>query len=189
MPKGQAAPEPCPECGGKMWDNSDIKKGKAPDYKCKDKSCDGAVWLDGAARKKGGAAAAAPAAKQGNARPQNGDRYPVFDLYSGCVKHATEVFAAACRAAKVEPTADALAAQVATLFIQSCQSRGPLTKKDAEKAKKAAAEKAAEEKKKAEEAAHARAEAERRKRDQPANDREFEDFPAALEDTDDDLPF
>lgn len=36
----------CPECGGQMWDNRATKKGKQPDYKCKDKSCNKAVWLN-----------------------------------------------------------------------------------------------------------------------------------------------
>lgn len=36
----------CPECGGQMWDNRATKKGRQPDYKCKDKSCNKAVWLD-----------------------------------------------------------------------------------------------------------------------------------------------
>jgi hypothetical protein len=35
----------CPKCGGPMWDNREGKKNpKAPDFKCKDKGCDGAVW-------------------------------------------------------------------------------------------------------------------------------------------------
>jgi hypothetical protein len=35
----------CPKCGGPMWDNREGKKNpKAPDYKCKDRSCDGAIW-------------------------------------------------------------------------------------------------------------------------------------------------
>lgn len=35
----------CPKCGGKTWDNRVSKKNpKAPDFKCRDKSCDGAVW-------------------------------------------------------------------------------------------------------------------------------------------------
>jgi hypothetical protein len=35
----------CPKCGGPMWDNREGKKNpKAPDYKCKDKGCDGALW-------------------------------------------------------------------------------------------------------------------------------------------------
>jgi hypothetical protein len=29
-----------------MWDNRATKKGKQPDYKCKDKSCNKAVWLN-----------------------------------------------------------------------------------------------------------------------------------------------
>ena len=44
---GQIAPEACPKCGGDMWDNSTDKRNpRAPDYKCKDRDCDGAVWLD-----------------------------------------------------------------------------------------------------------------------------------------------
>lgn len=35
----------CPTCQGPTWDNrADKKNPKAPDYKCRDKSCDGVVW-------------------------------------------------------------------------------------------------------------------------------------------------
>lgn len=35
----------CPVCHGKMWDNREGKKNpKAPDYKCRDKACDGVYW-------------------------------------------------------------------------------------------------------------------------------------------------
>lgn len=35
----------CPKCGGEMWDNrKDKKNPKAPDFKCKDTSCDGVFW-------------------------------------------------------------------------------------------------------------------------------------------------
>lgn len=39
----------CPECNGQMWDNREKKKSgqfsaKAPDFKCRDKSCNGCVW-------------------------------------------------------------------------------------------------------------------------------------------------
>jgi hypothetical protein len=35
----------CQKCGGDMWDNRVGKKNpKAPDYKCKDKNCDGVIW-------------------------------------------------------------------------------------------------------------------------------------------------
>ena len=37
--------EACPKCGGPMWDNRAGKRNpKAPDYKCKDRGCDGAIW-------------------------------------------------------------------------------------------------------------------------------------------------
>jgi hypothetical protein len=35
----------CPKCSGLMWDNRASKKNpKAPDFKCRDKSCDGVIW-------------------------------------------------------------------------------------------------------------------------------------------------
>lgn len=35
----------CPKCGGSMWDNRLTKRNpKAPDYKCRDRNCDGVVW-------------------------------------------------------------------------------------------------------------------------------------------------
>jgi hypothetical protein len=35
----------CPECGGRMWDNRLTKRNpKAPDYKCRSRSCDGVIW-------------------------------------------------------------------------------------------------------------------------------------------------
>ena len=35
----------CPKCGGRMWDNRLSKRNpKAPDYKCRIRSCDGVIW-------------------------------------------------------------------------------------------------------------------------------------------------
>jgi len=41
-----ASDEPtCPKCGGRMWDNRISKRNpKAPDFKCRNRSCDGAIW-------------------------------------------------------------------------------------------------------------------------------------------------
>ncbi len=37
--------QPCPECGGKMWDNRLSKRNpRAPDFKCRDRRCDGVIW-------------------------------------------------------------------------------------------------------------------------------------------------
>jgi hypothetical protein len=35
----------CPKCGGRLWDNRATKRNpKAPDYKCRDRACDGVIW-------------------------------------------------------------------------------------------------------------------------------------------------
>ena len=35
----------CPKCNGRMWDNRLSKRNpKAPDFKCRDRSCDGVIW-------------------------------------------------------------------------------------------------------------------------------------------------
>jgi hypothetical protein len=41
-----ASDEPsCPKCGDRMWDNRLSKRNpKAPDYKCRSRSCDGVIW-------------------------------------------------------------------------------------------------------------------------------------------------
>lgn len=37
--------ESCPKCGGRMWDNRVTKRNpRAPDFKCRDRSCDGVIW-------------------------------------------------------------------------------------------------------------------------------------------------
>ena len=47
----------CPKCTGEMWDNRASKRNpRAPDFKCKDKSCDGVIWPP----REAGAAPAAP---------------------------------------------------------------------------------------------------------------------------------
>lgn len=53
--KSSTAPEKCNKCGGDMWDNREGKRNpKAPDYKCKNKACDGAIWLKDDEPKTGG---------------------------------------------------------------------------------------------------------------------------------------
>lgn len=45
MPQVLSVPSECPKCGGKMWDNRLSKRNpKAPDFKCRDRSCDGVIW-------------------------------------------------------------------------------------------------------------------------------------------------
>ena len=55
----------CPKCDGRMWDNRATKRNpKAPDFKCRDRGCDGVIWpsRDGA-KKNGTAPAPQPAAE------------------------------------------------------------------------------------------------------------------------------
>ena len=36
---------PCPKCGGRLWDNRIGKRNpRAPDFKCRDRGCDGVIW-------------------------------------------------------------------------------------------------------------------------------------------------
>ncbi len=56
---------PCPKCGGRMWDNRIGKRNpKAPDFKCRDRACDGVIWpaRPAAPAQAAGGVAAAPVA-------------------------------------------------------------------------------------------------------------------------------
>src|ERR1700716_1567743 len=54
----ETATSTCPKCQGPMWDNREGKRNpKAPDFKCKDRECDGVIWPP-----RGATAAAAPPA-------------------------------------------------------------------------------------------------------------------------------
>src|SRR5690348_10004917 len=46
IPLPESAGKPgCPKCGGPMWDNRLSKRNaKAPDFKCRDRSCTGVIW-------------------------------------------------------------------------------------------------------------------------------------------------
>jgi hypothetical protein len=50
----------CPKCEGRMWDNRLTKRNpKAPDFKCRDRSCDGVIWPPKGDKAEKGAATAA----------------------------------------------------------------------------------------------------------------------------------
>jgi hypothetical protein len=61
QPADATAVPNCPKCQGPMWDNRVGKRNpKAPDFKCKDRGCDGVVWPPRGAKSTAPAAAAAP---------------------------------------------------------------------------------------------------------------------------------
>jgi hypothetical protein len=44
LPNGPENPA-CPKCAGRMWDNRASKQNpRAPDFKCRERSCDGVLW-------------------------------------------------------------------------------------------------------------------------------------------------
>jgi hypothetical protein len=43
-PDAQGSPT-CPKCSGRMWDNRASKRNpRAPDFKCRNRACDGVLW-------------------------------------------------------------------------------------------------------------------------------------------------
>jgi hypothetical protein len=124
----------CPKCGGKMWDNRATKTNpKAPDYKCRDRSCDGVVWPPKGAKNGNGNRVAAQTStpqpisiggplpyEQDAAPTPNGDPFVALaTLYGRCLDTAI----ASTRNAGVQQlggdVASAVVAAAATLFIQA----------------------------------------------------------------------
>lgn len=96
----------CPKCGGPTWDNRESKKNpRQPDYKCKDKSCDGVIWP---AKEKKEAAATAPV--------DNGTFDELAEKYAQCVGKVVPLVK---RLTELGITIDgeAVSSMTATLFI------------------------------------------------------------------------
>src|SRR5689334_10012593 len=78
-------PPQCPKCSGDMWDNRVGKRNpKAPDFKCKDRSCDGVIWpprnataAAGATPAVAGAAAPAPGATRAHTNAEGLPNCPI----------------------------------------------------------------------------------------------------------------
>ena len=69
----------CPKCGGRTWDNRLTKRNpKAPDFKCRDRTCDGVIWPP-----KGAAARPAAPAAQPEAEEERGLALDTAPLGSG----------------------------------------------------------------------------------------------------------
>jgi hypothetical protein len=116
----------CPKCGGRTWDNRDTKKNpKAPDYKCRDRGCDGVVWPP-----KGQAAAPQKQAFSAGPRiPQMDEEGPaampskldwLFALYGVCLSEAIQQ-AKKLDEADVGSTPETVASMTHTLFIQAAK--------------------------------------------------------------------
>jgi hypothetical protein len=127
-----ASEEPsCPKCGGRMWDNRLSKKNaKAPDYKCRSRSCDGVIWPP---RREPRAVQSAPKAigpEYGNLPgvPMATQQQPMSDagrerlrriceVQDQCFAHALEL-AKLSEKAEVPTTLEGLSALTAQALIQ-----------------------------------------------------------------------
>jgi len=125
----------CPKCGGRTWDNRDTKTNpKAPDYKCRDRGCDGVVWPPKGAKNGAGnrvAAAAAPPVSLGGPLPYetpapvrtaipSPDRLAVqFETYAKCLDRARLELLRAGIDQMGGDVAGAVVAAAATLYIQA----------------------------------------------------------------------
>jgi hypothetical protein len=111
----------CPKCQGPTWDNRATKKNpSAPDFKCRDRSCDGVIWPPRQAKQGGNGQppvqqkpVAAPSAYVGDLP---GDAGPVdfgvlCERYLECARFVA--------ASKIPAASDpqAFASIVATIFI------------------------------------------------------------------------
>jgi hypothetical protein len=136
LPDGSPA---CPTCGGRMWDNrADKRNPKAPDFKCRDRDCDGRLWpgqfKEAAEPAKGAAQQPTPAPRAERGRTDAAvpaasepvrERAPAATTLRACYLDVTDFVLAEVRpkyAAAGVPCTDAtVAAIVAALFIATCK--------------------------------------------------------------------
>lgn len=109
----------CPDCGGAMWDNRESKRSpKQPDYKCKNKQCDKAVWL----QKRDGSENGQSATNGTGGGPTVVNR-ALGPLYAECLDFAVK----ACRYHFGDSfTPSDVIASAATLFIQAVKDGAPI---------------------------------------------------------------
>lgn len=119
----------CPKCGGPMWDNRETKRNaKAPDFRCRNRECGGAIWPG----QQSGAFqlfAPTPAAESRQPVPI-GDivRHQAKSSLCKCYLDVTDFVLSKVRgkyqAAGVTCSDATMAAIAATLFISACGRNG-----------------------------------------------------------------
>ena len=125
----------CPKCSGRMWDNRATKRNpRAPDFKCRDRSCDGVLWpgqhnaatpiITPRQRQENGNGQEPEQGSEGNG---TGDYRPRAGLRR-CYLELTDFVLAEVRPKYQEagvPCTDAtVAAIAATMFIAACRQEG-----------------------------------------------------------------
>ena len=132
----------CPKCGGRMWDNRQSKRNpKAPDFKCRDRRCDGVLWpgqhkaavpiVTSRAHTEGpaGPYAAEPEAGKGSTRSAGPEgaapqRVSLRSRYLDVTDFVLAEVRPKYQDAGVPCTDATVAAIAATLFIAACRTEG-----------------------------------------------------------------
>ncbi len=125
----------CPKCAGRMWDNRANKRNpKAPDFKCRDRSCDGVLWpgQHNAARpimelRSQRADEAAPANETSSPSERvakTRTRTRLQECYLGLTDFVLADVRPKYQEAGVPCTDATVAAIAATLFIATCRQEG-----------------------------------------------------------------
>lgn len=125
----------CPTCGGRMWDNRASKRNpKAPDFKCRDRSCDGALWpgqhnapvpnIASRQHPEKGAAQKAGQGTDGNGTGSDRPRAGLCRCYLELTNFVLATVRPKYQAAGVPCTDATVAAIAATLFIAASRQEG-----------------------------------------------------------------
>lgn len=100
---------PCPKCGGRTWDNRLTKRNpKQPDFKCRDRACDGAIWPPKNTPQ--------PAAVSGTIAP-SAPKKPIAQTYIETTDFVLATIVPKYEAKEIGVTPEAIASMVATIFI------------------------------------------------------------------------
>lgn len=107
----------CPICGGEMWDNRERKRNpKAPDYKCKDKSCEGVIWPP-----KGGRLSHDPQERKVAAGPK-WTWFRLAKTYEWALLSAEPRVTALAERLGKAPTVEDVTKAAASIFIEACRT-------------------------------------------------------------------
>ena len=124
----------CPKCSGRMWDNRASKRNpKAPDFKCRDRSCDGVLWpgqhkaatpIMQVHAHRNDEGAPTESSNPGAHTPKLGTRTKLQECYLRLTDFVLADVRPKYQEAGVPCTDATVAAIAATLFIATCRQEG-----------------------------------------------------------------
>jgi hypothetical protein len=131
LPSGPSSPA-CPKCNGRMWDNRASKRNpRAPDFKCRNRSCDGVLWPGDNRRPFPAIAPLQLAAIRADSEPSNDCEDATVTIVSNLRRKYLELTDFALDSVRpkyeqrgLECGSDTVAAIVATLYIAETRRDG-----------------------------------------------------------------